>query len=122
MHVDLKISDTLYRLFCEKEEEHYIRMLADLFNQKMDELQEMFPQLDSRRLEIMSALSFVDDTQKFKKQLLNKEEEITTLKLGHNQEKDDWQKKQLELTQALEKVTERIEDLTEFLEKAKILP
>lgn len=114
-HVSVTIAGKVYRMACEDGEEAHLEGLAAAFDQRIGQMLESFGPIGDMRLQVMAALTVVDEMQDAQKRLLDAEHELRSLRQALTAGDQRADHAEAQAAQALITVAERIERLARHL-------
>ena len=109
------IAGKAYRMACGEGEEAHLESLAALFNGKIDELRGAFGEIGDMRLQVMAAITVVDELTEARKRIAALEEELAGLRTRASEGGERMQTLEAQLASTLNRTAERVERLTKNL-------
>ena len=109
------IAGKAYRMACGEGEEAHLESLAALFNGKIDELRGAFGEIGDMRLQVMAAITVVDELTEARKRIAALEEELAGLRARASEGGERMQTLEAQLASTLNRTAERVERLTKNL-------
>jgi len=116
--VNVLVNNHAYTVACDDGEEEHLRELAKYVDRRVRQLVETVGQAGDARLLLMAALVIADELSETLGKLDERAREVTALKDARPAEAKKDQASEEELVDALEKATQKIEDIAAKLARA----
>lgn len=116
-HVNVTINGRQYRMACEEGQETRLLRLAEMLESRVTDLRGKFGEIGDQRLTVMASLTIADELQDAERRIRGFEEEIEVLREGRVAASDRARATQSAIANALNSASERIERMTQELNK-----
>lgn len=116
-HVNVTINGRQYRMACEEGQETRLLRLADMLESRVTDLRGKFGEIGDQRLTVMASLTIADELQDAERRIRGFEEELEVLREGRVAAADRARATQSAIANALNSASERIERMTQELNK-----
>jgi len=116
-HVNVTINGRQYRMACEEGQETRLLRLAEMLESRVTDLRGKFGEIGDQRLTVMASLTIADELQDAERRIRGFEEEIEVLREGRVAASDRARATQSVIANALNAASDRIERMTQELNK-----
>ncbi|BEV46296.1 cell division protein ZapA [Afipia carboxidovorans] len=116
-HVNVTINGRQYRMACEEGQETRLLRLAEMLESRVTDLRGKFGEIGDQRLTVMASLTIADELHDAERRIRGYEEEIEVLREGRVAAADRARATQSAIANALNSASERIERMTQELNK-----
>jgi cell division protein ZapA len=116
-HVNVTINGRQYRMACEEGQETRLLRLAEMLESRVTDLRGKFGEIGDQRLTVMASLTIADELQDAERRIRGFEEEIEVLREGRVAASDRARATQSAIANALNAASDRIERMTQELNK-----
>jgi cell division protein ZapA len=116
-HVNVTINGRQYRMACEEGQETRLLRLAEMLESRVSDLRGKFGEIGDQRLTVMASLTIADELQDAERRIRGFEEEIEVLREGRVAASDRARATQSAIANALNAASDRIERMTQELNK-----
>ena len=116
-HVNVTINGRQYRMACEEGQETRLLRLAEMLESRVANLRGKFGEIGDQRLTVMASLTIADELQDAERRIRGFEEEIEVLREGRVAASDRARATQSAIANALNAASDRIERMTQELNK-----
>jgi cell division protein ZapA len=116
-YVNVIINGRQYRMACEEGQEHQLMQLADSLEGRIKRLRVKFGEVGDSRLTVMSALTIEDELLDANQRIMRLEEQLNALQNARRTATERAQATQLAISAALNSASERLEKLTQTLNR-----
>lgn len=116
-HVNVTINGRQYRMACEEGQETRLLRLAEMLEGRVTDLRGKFGEIGDQRLTVMASLTIADELNDAERRIRGFEEELEVLREGRVAAADRARATQSAIANALNAASERIERMTQELNK-----
>jgi cell division protein ZapA len=116
-HVNVTINGRQYRMACEEGQETRLLRLAEMLESRVTDLRGKFGEIGDQRLTVMASLTIADELNDAERRIRGFEEELEVLREGRVAAADRARATQSAIANALNAASERIERMTQELNK-----
>ena len=116
--ISVDIAGRKYRMACEDGQEAHVRDLATRFSSYVEDMHGEFGEAGDTRLTVMAALTVMDDLAVAQKELADAKQALDQLALKSNKLVQDRDQLEVDFTQQIIMISERVELLASQLEMA----
>jgi cell division protein ZapA len=109
--VNVTISGKTYRMACEDGEEDHLVTLAARLNASIEQLRARFGEIGDQRLTVMAAITLADQSAEAERKLAELRANLFSLEQANAELAEQREASALEVTSALDDVSERLEAL-----------
>ena len=115
--VTVTIDGKQYRMACDEGQEEHLTDLAERFDRYVSHLKGSFGEIGDQRLTVMASLTIADELNDAERRIRGFEEELEVLREGRVAAADRARATQSAIANALNAASERIERMTQELNK-----
>jgi cell division protein ZapA len=116
-YVNVIINGRQYRMACEEGQEHQLMQLVDSLEGRIKRLRVKFGEVGDSRLTVMSALTIEDELLDANQRIMRLEEQLNALQNARRTAAERAQATQLAISAALNSASERLEKMTQTLNR-----
>ena len=113
--VTVSIDGKQYRMACDEGQEDHLIDLAERFDRYVLHLKDSFGEIGDQRLTVMAGIMVMDELSELQKRITGMEDEMLTLRKGHDDALRRADKSDAALTGALDSLAGRMEALAATL-------
>ncbi|AFR26803.1 cell division protein ZapA [Bartonella quintana] len=106
--VSVTIDGKVYRMACDKGQEHHLIELAARLDQYITHLKENFGEIGDHRLSVMAGIMVIDEMEEIKRENKKLQEDYEALLRLHNERDHAMERIMQDTTQRIEKLTNQL--------------
>ncbi|WP_455476259.1 cell division protein ZapA [Bartonella sp. B17] len=106
--VSVTIDGKIYRMACDKGQEHHLTRLAARLDQYITHLKKNFGEIGDNRLSIMAGIMIIDEMEEIKRENKKLQEDYDALLRQHNERDRTMNKIMKDTTERIEKLTNQL--------------
>ncbi|WP_336278552.1 cell division protein ZapA [Bartonella sp. CB175] len=106
--VSVTIDGKIYRIACDKGQEHHLIRLAAQLDKYIAHLKENFGEIGDNRLSIMAGIMVIDEMEEIKQEHKKLQEDYNALLRQHHEKERTMSKIMRDTTERIEKITHQL--------------